>query len=500
MGLLRGITRNLQGAVKQVTRTATTQATRATQAVKTAGAAASSSFSKAAQGATRTFSNASRGVTGTFSQASRQLTTTAQGASKALRGTYSSVSRQAANTAQQTASRFGTSLRATAHQASKGFNHVITQSYRDAKELKASSDPLQRAVGTYSVAVRDGVAGLNRTVDNSIQYWKGVRGPVGRVMGGLASLGQGFTAPLRAVDHTATNQQRNAAVGETALSLVTGGAGKVLGKVGGPVMRGLAKSPLGQAATRGATHVVNTPLGRQMARLPQVASWLNQAPARALHSSALGRKVLTGETALRNGLSAANHLGRAPSTARLSAPGAQALQANRSPVAATGDRKLIPVLSELQKSRPPRVQVSPVPTIADRVSPTRLVAAPPGNPKWYGVRNNSGGTVWISRDPVDKHEVAKLAKDLRSDGTVRVLTGTHGTEMGGLKREVQFYKEDIATMKADPRNGMGARDINEMSEEAMKRYINSNRNVVLGWCYAERNTQLPGWLNAGQPK
>jgi hypothetical protein len=30
--------------------------------------------------------------------------------------------------------------------------------------------------------------------------------------------------------------------------------------------------------------------------------------------------------------------------------------------------------------------------------------------------------------------------------------------------------------------------------------VNSPNQNILGWCYSERNSNLPGMLNAGQPK
>jgi hypothetical protein len=67
-------------------------------------------------------------------------------------------------------------------------------------------------------------------------------------------------------------------------------------------------------------------------------------------------------------------------------------------------------------------------------------------------------------------------------------------------KEKNFYLEDIVTVKADPRNGMGVRNVFEISEKTSSRYVNSPNQNILGWCYSERNTSLPGMLNAGQPK
>jgi hypothetical protein len=358
----------------------------------------------------------------------------------------------------------GSSLRSGARSASQRYNNLITGSYRDAKALQRSSNPVLRTVGNYSVGVRNGIASLNRTVDRAGQFWKGVGGPVGTIGQGLVSLGKGFTAPLRAVDHTATRAQRNGALRETGITLATG----ALGKVAGPALKVLGRTPLGQLTTRSLGRVGQTQVGRQLSRLPRVANWLNQAPVRALSKSNAGRQLLSREATVRHSLRALNN-----------------------PV---GNRKLGVVSSR------PRVQVSPVPTIANKVSPTRLVSAPPGNPKWYGVRNDKGGVVWVSKDLVDKHEVAKLAKDLRSNGTVRILSGTHGTELGALAKEHKFYLEDIATVTGDGRNGMGVRNVFEMSEKTSSRYVNSPNQNILGWCFSERNTNLPGMLNAGQPK
>jgi hypothetical protein len=116
------------------------------------------------------------------------------------------------------------------------------------------------------------------------------------------------------------------------------------------------------------------------------------------------------------------------------------------------------------------------------------------------VLNDKGGTVWVSREPVTAGEVKKLATDVRSNGTTRILSGTHGTQQGGLVREPKFYQEDIGTVTKDARNGMGTRDIYQMSEQAQTRYVNSPNQNILGWCYSERNTELPSMLNAGQPK
>ncbi|HLM44462.1 MAG TPA: hypothetical protein VK458_11375, partial [Myxococcaceae bacterium] len=72
----------------------------------------------------------------------------------------------------------GSSLRSGARTASQRYNNLITGSYRDAKALQRSSNPVLRTVGNYSVGVRNGIASLNRTVDRAGQFWKGVGGPV----------------------------------------------------------------------------------------------------------------------------------------------------------------------------------------------------------------------------------------------------------------------------------------------------------------------------------
>jgi len=169
-----------------------------------------------------------------------------------------------------------------------------------------------------------------------------------------------------------------------------------------------------------------------------------------------------------------------------------------------GERKLIAYpdkdLLPNPENASPLPPKSPVPKISEKVSPTRLVPAPAGNPKFYGVRNNNGGVLWSSKVPVNAKEVEKLARDLRSQGSVRIVTGTHGTQTGGLVAEPKFFKEDIQTVKADGRNGMGARDINQMSPEALKRWANSPNQTILGWCYSDRFSELNKLLEAGQPK
>jgi hypothetical protein len=420
-------------------------------------------------------------VGGSFSSTTRRVGSSVRGVTRKATNVFSP------RNASKTLGRVGSTLKSGARSASQRYNNLITGSYQDAKALQRSSNRALRTVGNASVGVRNGIARLNRTVDEAGQFWKGVGGPVGKVGQGLVSLGKGFTAPLRAVDHTATNAQRNGAVRETGMSLATG----ALGKVAGPTLKVLGRTPLGKLTARGVGQLGRTPVGRQLSRLPRVASWVNQAPARALSKSNAGRQLLAREATARQSLRALNNLGRTPGGVRLTP------QAARS---AVGNRKAVPILSESSPLPPPRVQVSPVPTIANKVSPTRLVSAPAGNPKWYGVRNDKGGVVWVSREPVTKNEVAKLAKDLRSDGTVRILTGTHGTELGALVKEKNFYLEDIVTVKADPRNGMGVRNVFEISEKTTSRYVNSPNQNILGWCYSERNSNLPSMLDAGQPK
>jgi hypothetical protein len=420
-------------------------------------------------------------VGNSFSSTTRRVGSSLQAASRKTSNLFSPATSRKVGT---TLGRVGSSLSSGARTASQRYNNLITGSYRDAKALQRSSNPALRTVGNYSVGVRNGISSLNRTVDRAGQFWKGVGGPVGTIGQGLVSLGKGFTAPLRAVDHTATRAQRNGALRETGLTLATGG----LGKLAGPALKAVSRTPLGSLTTKGLGRLGQTQVGRQLSRLPQVANWLNQAPGRALSKSNVGRQLLSREATARQSLRALNNLGRTPSGVRLTPPGGRSSVDNREMV-----------LVSVHTSRP-RVQVSPVPTIADKVSPTRLVSAPPGNPKWYGVRNDKGGVVWVSRSPVNKHEVAKLAKDLRSDGTVRILTGTHGTQQGAIVQEKNFYLEDIGTVKGDSRNGMGVRNIFEISEKTSRRYVNSPNQNILGWCYSERNSNLPGMLNAGQPK
>ncbi|WP_309894084.1 hypothetical protein [Archangium sp.] len=486
----RNVSKTVTNATRNVSRSFSSTTRRAESSFKSVSSRVSSAFSNTTSNVSRTVSNTTRRVGGSvnsfanrvgnaFSSTTRNVSRSVQGVTRKASNVFSpSTVRATTSTALKSAS---SSLRSGARTTSQRYNNLITGSYRDAKALQRSSNPVLRTVGNYSVGVRNGISSLNRTVDRAGQFWKGVGGPVGTIGQGLVSLGKGFTAPLRAVDHTATRAQRNSALRETGVTLATG----ALGKVAGPALKVLGRTPLGQLTTRGLGRVGQTQVGRQLSRLPRVASWVNQAPARALSKSNAGRQLLTREATVRHSLRALNNLGRTPGGVRLPPP------ARRPSV---GDRKLGVVNDR------PRVQVSPVPTIANKVSPTRLVSAPPGNPKFYGVRNDKGGVVWVSKDLVDKNEVAKLAKDLRSNGTVRILSGTHGTELGALAKEHKFYLEDIATVTGDGRNGMGVRNVFEMSEKTSSRYVNSPNQNILGWCYSERNTNLPGMLNAGQPK
>lgn len=485
----RNVSRSVSSATRNVSRSFSSTTRRVESSFKSVSSRVSSAFSSTTRNVSRSVSSTTRRVGGSvnsfsnrvgnsFSSTTRNVSRSVQGVTRKASNVFSPSTVRATSTALKSV---GSSLRSGARTASQRYNNLITGSYRDAKALQRSSNPVLRTVGNYSVGVRNGISSLNRTVDRAGQFWKGVGGPVGTIGQGLVSLGKGFTAPLRAVDHTATRAQRNGALRETGITLATG----ALGKVAGPALKVLGRTPLGQLATRSLGRVGQTQVGRQLSRLPRVASWLNQAPVRALSKSNVGRQLLTREATVRHSLRALNNLGRTSGAVRLPPP------ARRPSV---GDRKLGVVNDR------PRVQVSPVPTIANKVSPTRLVSAPPGNPKWYGVRNDKGGVVWVSKDLVDKKEVAKLAKDLRSNGTVRILSGTHGTEMGALAKEHKFYLEDIATVTGDGRNGMGVRNVFEISEKTSSRYVNSPNQNILGWCYSERNTNLPGMLNAGQPK
>jgi hypothetical protein len=223
--------------------------------------------------------------------------------------------------------------------ASNSFNNLMTESYQDAKALQQSSNPAMRAVGNYSVAVRDTVSNVNKTVDESIQYWQGVNNPAGRVMGTLAGMGKGFTAPLRAVDHNGTNESRNQALIETGIQLVTAGATKVAG----PAMQALAKTPVGQAVTRYADDVARSPLGQAaMAKMTQVgsaASWLNQAPSRLLGKSSVGQALLGAETRTRAVAQAINNFqfGRAGSDVSQLARGINQLGTPRTPAPAAAE-------------------------------------------------------------------------------------------------------------------------------------------------------------------
>ncbi len=186
--------------------------------------------------------------------------------------------------------------------------------------MQRSRNPFMRAAGHASVGVHRGIAGFNRSVDNAATYWKGVRGPVGRVGQGLVFVGKTFTSPLRALDHSRTNAQRNAALKDTAvdvgLMLTTGG----LGKAAKPALSALSKTPLGRATVRQLSQLGRSHLGRtatrQLARLGSQASRANTAPARALSRSSAGRTLLRNETRLRGTLSRVNHFGASRTTGR----------------------------------------------------------------------------------------------------------------------------------------------------------------------------------------
>jgi len=486
----RNASRSFSNATRNASRSFSSTTRRVESSFKSVSSRVNSAFSSTTRNVSRSVSSTSRRVGGSVNSFSNRVGNSFSSTTRNVSSSVRSVTRRASNvfspsTVRATTSTalksVGSSLRSGARTASQRYNNLITGSYRDAKALQRSSNPVLRTVGNYSVGVRNGISSLNRTVDRAGQFWKGVGGPVGTIGQGLVSLGKGFTAPLRAVDHTATRAQRNSALRETGVTLATG----ALGKVAGPALKVLGRTPLGQLTTRSLGRVGQTQVGRQLSRLPRVASWLNQAPVRALGKSNAGRQLLSREATVRHSLRALNNLGRTSGAVRLPPPAARP---------SVGNRKLGVVPSR------PRVQVSPVPTIANKVSPTRLVPAPAGNPKWYGVRNDKGGVVWVSKDPVTMQEVARLAKDVRSNGTVRILSGTHGTELGALAKERRFYLEDIDTVTGDGRNGMGVRNVFEMSEKASSRYVNSPNQNILGWCYSERNTSLPGMLNAGQPK
>jgi hypothetical protein len=270
-------------------------------------------FSGATRQASRTFSS-------TRSRLSQSVSRFSQSASNRLGNQVSRVSRNTLSAANRLGSRTLSSARNFASNSSRRYNNFITDSYLGARHMQRSRNPFMRAAGHASVGVHRGIAGFNRSVDNAATYWKGVRGPVGRVGQGLVFVGKTFTSPLRALDHSRTNAQRNAALRDTAvdvgLMLTTGG----LGKAAKPALKALSRTPLGRASVRQLSQLGRSQMGRaatrQLARLGSTASRANTAPARALSRSSAGRALLRSETQVRGTLSRINHFGASRTAGR----------------------------------------------------------------------------------------------------------------------------------------------------------------------------------------
>jgi hypothetical protein len=309
----RGVTRRTAQLGQQVSRTTSRAARGAQRTLSTVSRNTQRTLSNASGNARRAATSASRNVNRAASNAARNVSSNvnraAANAVRNVRGGVSQAARNTVSTAQRLSARASSATSNAARATLRNYHRTITQSYQDAQVLSRSSNPLERAVGRSSVAVRDGVANLNRTVDESVQFWKGVGGPAGRVGEFLASTGKGITAPLRAVDHTATNAQRNGALLETGAELVTGG----MGRLAGPALRGLARTPVGKATVRQLTRLGNSSTGRrvanQLSRLGRTAGRVNSAPARALGRSRAGQALLRNERRVRQTLSTVNRFG-----------------------------------------------------------------------------------------------------------------------------------------------------------------------------------------------
>lgn len=109
-----------------------------------------------------------------------------------------------------------------------------------------------------------------------------------------------------------------------------------------------------------------------------------------------------------------------------------------------------------------------------------------GTKEFYSVTNQNGGRIYVSTDPISQYDFANIVDG--SNGTVNILTGTHGSLDGGLCRELKFFYEDAARWGGNP--NVRLFDVTQLSPNMLSGLLNSNATNVCAWCYSERSIAI----------
>ncbi|BBA35498.1 Rhs protein [Methylocaldum marinum] len=125
---------------------------------------------------------------------------------------------------------------------------------------------------------------------------------------------------------------------------------------------------------------------------------------------------------------------------------------------------------------------------SDFIANRKNIGRSPKAPDFYSVANQSGGRVWVSTKPISQPDFAPLVDAKNAKGSVKVLSGTHGDENGGLYPEKMFFDEDHQLWGSHPK--VEVLDITKMSPSEVTTAINSPGRIVCAWCFSERSVAV----------
>ncbi|AKG33268.1 hypothetical protein [Paenibacillus durus] len=112
-------------------------------------------------------------------------------------------------------------------------------------------------------------------------------------------------------------------------------------------------------------------------------------------------------------------------------------------------------------------------------------------PTFYYVKNEAGGTIFVSTDKIKQKHFANLVDE--AEGSVNILTGAHGTIDGTLIAEKTFFDSDL--LKWGEKQNVKILDINELSADQISQIVNSDGITICGWCYSERSLDILKAMN-----
>ena len=115
------------------------------------------------------------------------------------------------------------------------------------------------------------------------------------------------------------------------------------------------------------------------------------------------------------------------------------------------------------------------------------------NGLFYSIKNQNGGDVYVSRDVISASNFEDIVADANGKAKVNIISGIHGDDMGGVKKDIKLYLFDAKFFES-----ANVFNYAELNAKQLCDIINSPDITICAWCFSEKNPIVRMALTLGK--